>query len=90
MFQRVTITEYLEINLTRGENMQTLAIVFGVIAGCSLAAISLRWHFTKGLPIFGNILSPKIHQELDAIDKRLAVIAGIAFLLCILMIVFGS
>jgi len=70
--------------------MEALAILFGLIAGCCGAATSLRWMIKKDLPLFGNILSPKIHQELDTTDKRLAAIAGIAFILCISFIVLGS
>lgn len=70
--------------------MSVLAIFFGLLAGCCLAGIALRWHFNKGVPIFGSILSPKIHDELDVVDKRLAIIAGIAFLLCILFLIAGS
>jgi hypothetical protein len=70
--------------------METIAIFFGLIAGCSLTAMGLRWHFKRGVPMIGAILSPKIFQELDKTDKYLATTAGIAFFLCILFIFFGA
>lgn len=62
---------------------ETLALLFGVIAGCALAAIQWRGHLKEGLPLWDTLLSPKIFEDLDLIDKRLAVIAGVAFLLCL-------
>ncbi len=64
--------------------MDKLAIIFGLTSGLCLAAISLRWYSKKDLPMIGTIMSPKLHEKLDPIDKHLALLAGISFSLCIL------
>jgi len=58
--------------------VETLAIIFGFISGGCLLAIQLR----KKLPLFGGIVSPKMHENIDSTDKKLAIFALIAFMVC--------
>lgn len=58
--------------------IEVFAILSGAISGGCLAAIQLR----KKLPLLGAIFSPKLKEELDSIDKRLAITALIFFLFC--------
>ncbi|MBI5875129.1 MAG: hypothetical protein HZB81_04685 [Deltaproteobacteria bacterium] len=46
-------------------------------------AIALR----KKLPLFGTLLSPKVYEDIDATDKRLALAGAIFFLLFIVFII---
>ena len=48
-------------------------------------AIALR----KKLPLFGTLLSPKLYEELDSTDKRLALTGLIFFLFCIVFIIIS-
>ncbi|MDP2682387.1 MAG: hypothetical protein Q8P28_06225 [Deltaproteobacteria bacterium] len=62
---------------------EILAIISGAISGVCFMAIALR----KKLPLFGALLSPKIYEDLDATDKRLALAGAIFFLLFIVFII---
>ncbi|MCP3892198.1 MAG: hypothetical protein GY702_25505 [Desulfobulbaceae bacterium] len=63
--------------------MKVVALIFAVLSGCCLVLIQMR----KKLPLFGSISSPKLHCELDKTDKKLALAALMAFLVCILSLV---
>lgn len=67
--------------------MEALAILFGVITGGCLLIIQVRVHVKKGLPLFGSILSDKLLEEIDKIDKTLAFFALISFLIMMFCIV---
>lgn len=56
--------------------MATLAAVLAILGAGCLAAITLR----ARLPLFGSIVSKKLHKELDRIDKRLAMTSLALFL----------
>lgn len=55
--------------------IKILTILCLVISGGCLMVIGFR----KKLPLFGAILSPKLKEDLDYIDKRLALIALLFF-----------
>lgn len=63
--------------------IEIFAIISGIIAGACLMAIAIR----KKLPLIGTILSPKLKEELDATDKKLALAALFFFLLCIVFVI---
>lgn len=63
--------------------VEVLAVLSGIISGLCSMAILLR----KKLPLFGTLFSPKLKEELDATDKRLALTALIFFLLCMVFTV---
>jgi hypothetical protein len=62
-----------------------VAISFGLIAGCSLAAIQIR-HIVKGdLPFCGyRVFKQASAIKVDSLDKRLALISAISFIICMI------
>lgn len=60
--------------------IKILAIISGIIGGACFMAIALR----KKLPLIGTILSPKLKEELDVIDKKLVLVGS--FFFCFLFI----
>lgn len=60
-----------------------LALICAIIAGVCLMVILMR----KKLPLIGTILSPKIKEELDSTDKKLALTALFFFLLSFIFII---
>jgi len=59
--------------------MENQAILFALISALCLIVILLR----KKLPPFRSMLSQKMVFDLDTTDKRLALIALISFLYCL-------
>ena len=59
--------------------MENQAILFALISALCLIVILLR----KKLPPFRSMLSQKMVFDLDKIDKRLALIALLSFLYCL-------
>ncbi len=59
--------------------MKLIAIFFAILSGSCLLLIQLR----KNLPLFGSIISDKVNEKLDSTDKKLAIVALIAFIVCI-------
>ncbi len=71
---------WLGFNVSSNElNMENQAIFFALISGLCLVVILLR----KKLPPFRSMLSQKMIFDLDKTDKRLALIALISFLYCL-------
>lgn len=66
--------------------MKYQAIIFALISGLCLIIIQLR----KNRPFFGRILYQKLTVDLDKTDKKLALIALISFLYCLVTIVKNS
>jgi hypothetical protein len=54
----------------------TFAAVLAILGASCLAAIQLR----ARLPLFGSIVSKKLHRKLDRTDKRLALTSVALFL----------
>ena len=59
--------------------MEYQTVLFALISGFCLLIIQLR----KNRPFFGKILSEKMTVDLDKTDKKLALIALISFLYCL-------
>jgi len=64
---------------------EVFAIICGLISGICLTAIASR----KKIPLFGAIFSPKLREELDSTDKRLALGALVFFLFSIIFIILS-
>lgn len=56
--------------------MVTIAAVLAILGASCLAAITLR----ARLPLFGSIVSKKLHKELDQTDKRLVKLSVVLLL----------
>lgn len=66
--------------------MNTLGLIFMILAGLALSVINVRKK-----RIFATLLSPKMNEDIDIIDKCLALVALLFFVLGILfLIIFGS
>ena len=63
------------------ESVQT-ALALG--AGGLLAGIQARWHFKKGLPLFGTLFSEKLLESLDPVEIKMALLAA-AFFICLIV-----
>ena len=63
--------------------MKVLAILFGLAAGFCLMVLQMR----KKLPLWGSLLSPKMHIDLDSKDKILLIAAAVFCLLCLASVV---
>ena len=66
------------------ESIQT-ALALG--AGGLLAGIQMRWHFKKGLPLIGTLFSKKLFGCLDAIEIKMALLAGFFFICLIASVI---
>ncbi len=62
--------------------MHTTGLIFMLLAGLSLAAINLRKK-----RIFVTLLSPKMNEDVDNVDKCLAIFALISFGLGLLFLI---
>jgi hypothetical protein len=67
-------------------NMAYQTILFASISGLCLIIIQLR----KKRPFFGKILSQKLTVDFDKTDKKLALIALISFLYCLVTLLKSS
>ena len=70
------------------EIKKLLIIIFGLVAGICLASIQLRRIFKRELPSFGADAFKKASKiDLDTFDKRMIMVSGISFSLCIICLV---
>ena len=60
--------------------MGTAEIIFLLLTGVFLLVIQIRQDVNKRLPIFGTLLSKKMFDKIDNIDKILAICAFISLL----------
>jgi len=59
--------------------MNNIAMSFIILAACMLAAIQIRGVINGRFPLFG--FSMKLAAPLDSTEKKLAISAGISFIL---------
>ena len=61
---------------------ELFAVISGVISGGCLFIIAVR----SGMPLFGSIISQEAKQNLEPLDKFLAIVALIFFVICMMLL----
>lgn len=63
--------------------MEIFAIIFAVITGICLVSLQIRHAGSFRKAIFGPF-DKKLMDNIDSTDKRILILAGISFLLCLI------
>jgi len=64
-----------------------LPVIFGLISGGCLASIQIRRIIKGKLPLFGpKAFTASSNIRLDAFDKRMVTVAGVSFIVCIVLL----
>ncbi len=61
---------------------ELFAVISGMIAGGCLFIIAVR----SGMPLFGSIISQEAKKNLEPLDKILALVALIFFVICMMLV----
>ena len=65
--------------------MEKLAMAFIIMAACMLATIQIGGIIKGRIPLFG--FSTKLAAPLDATEKKLAILAGVLFLIGVIALI---
>ena len=69
------------------DGMLRIAVIFGAFAVGLAASVIIRRLLKKEIPLYGNTCIPLLGITLNDRDKKLLLLAGISFMVCIVILI---